>query len=96
MLKVWDALKAMRQQDEGQKELIDSLVNKSADIFLYMLRRKAADVMSRGEIEGSEAVPYMIRHLDACGWRPSDSFVDSLHDVFDGSTPGQNKQEPDA
>lgn len=83
--RVWDAMKGMRKQDEDHKEAIDRLVNKSADVFLYMLRRRAADALVRGEIEQSEAVPYMLAYLGRCGWRPSPEFAAALHDVFTGN-----------
>lgn len=78
-------MKGMRNMDDEQKHAIDALVNKSADVFLYMLRRRAADALAQGEIQQSEAVPYMLAYLETCGWRPSSEFADALGDVFAGN-----------
>lgn len=74
----------MRAEDADHREAIDVLVNKSADKFLYMLRRRAADALMTGEIKQADAVAYMLAFLEANGWRPSSELVAALNDSFGG------------
>lgn len=84
VVQLWDAMKHMRAEDAEHREAIDVLVDRSADKFLYMLRRRAADAMASGEVAQSDAIAYMLAYLEASGWRPSSEFAEALSDSFGG------------
>eukprot|EP00892_Ulva_mutabilis_P011744 jgi/Ulvmu1/8942/UM005_0033.1 len=82
VVRLWDAMKSMRAEDAEHREAIDALVNKSADKFLYMLRRRAADALARGEIQRTDVIAYLLAYLEANGWKPSPDFAAALSDSF--------------